>query len=302
MFAVVLMLIAAALHGTASVLQRKAARDEPESRAFSLLMFLDLARRPSWLFGILAMLCGFVLHGVSISLSRIALVQPLLVAELPFTLVLASLVFGLRIPVRDRWAIGMQTVGIAAFVTCLAPTGGDPAAVTAPGWAIGIGATVAGVLCLVVLGYRGRHEHRAALLGVATGAMFGLNSSLIAGIGAAVSHGAGLFTTWQTYGVAVVGPLSFFLLQNALGAGNLVACQPGFTLTNPLVSVTWGLAVFGERGHTGFFLVGTIAGAVLITAGSILLTRSSLLDPDRSPSEPGDRPSGTTAHRRADPG
>jgi drug/metabolite transporter (DMT)-like permease len=47
MFAVVLMLVAAALHGTASVLQRKAARDEPESRAFSLVMFLDLVRRPS---------------------------------------------------------------------------------------------------------------------------------------------------------------------------------------------------------------------------------------------------------------
>jgi hypothetical protein len=62
------------------------------------------------------------------------------------------------------------------------------------------------------------------------------------------------------------------------------------------------LAVFGERGHTGFFLVETIAGAVLITAGSILLARSSLLDPDSSPSKPGDQPSGTAAHGRADPG
>lgn len=282
MFAVVLMIVAAALQASASVLQRKAARDEPESRAFTLAMFGDLVRRPSWLFGILAMLSGFVLHGISISLSQIALVQPLLVAELPFTLVLASLVFSVSIPVRDWWAIGMQTVGLAAFVTCLAPMGGDPAAVSAAGWALGIGATVAGVLLLVFLGYRGRREHRAALLGIATGAAFGLNSSLIAGVGAAVSHGGGLFTTWQTYAVAVVGPLSFFLLQNALGAGNLVACQPGFTLTNPLVSVAWGLAIFGERGHTGYFLLGTIAGAALIIAGSILLARSSLLDPDRT--------------------
>jgi drug/metabolite transporter (DMT)-like permease len=297
MLAVALMLVAAALHGSASVLQRKAARDEPDSRAFSLAMFLDLARRPSWLFGILAMLSGFVLHGVSISLSRIALVQPLLVAELPFTLVLASLVFHMRIPVRDWWAIGMQTVGLAAFVTCLAPTGGNPGAVSAVDWAIGAGATVGGVLIFVVLGYRGRHEHRAALLGIATGAMFGLNSSLIAGVGAAVSHGSGFFTTWQTYGVVVVGPLSFFLLQNALKAGNLVACQPGFTLTNPLVSVAWGLAVFGERGQTGFFLVGTIIGAILITAGSILLARSSLLDPDRPQAEAGGRTSGTAAHQ-----
>ena len=288
MVAVVLMIVAAALQASASVLQRTAARDEPESLSFSLTMFLDLIRRPAWLFGILAMLSGFVLHGVSISLSQIALVQPLLVAELPFTLVLASLVFHLRIAVRDWAAISMQTIGLAAFVTCLAPTGGDPAAVSAAGWAIAIGATVAGVLLLVVLGYRGRREHRAALLGIATGATFGLNSSLIAGIGAAVGHGDGLFTTWQTYAVAVVGPVSFYLLQNALKAGNLVASQPGFTLTNPLVSVAWGLAVFGERGHTGIFLTGTIIGAILIVAGSILLAKSSLLDPDEPPAEPWD--------------
>ena len=297
MFAVFLMIVAAALQASASVLQRKAARDEPESRAFSLSMFLDLIRRPSWVFGILAMLTGFVLHGVSISLSQIALVQPLLVAELPFTLVLASVVFHLRIPVRDWAAIGMQTVGLAAFVTCLAPTGGDPAAVSAAGWAIATGATAAGVLLLVILGYRGRREHRAALLGVATGATFGLNSSMIAGVGAAVSRGEGLFTTWQTYAVAVIGPLSFYLLQNALGAGNLIASQPGFTLTNPLVSVAWGLAVFGERGHTGIFLAGTTAGAILITAGSILLARSPLLDPDEAPPQQRDSHPGSATDR-----
>jgi drug/metabolite transporter (DMT)-like permease len=282
---VLLMIVAAALNAAASVLQRRAARDEPESRAFSLRMFLDLVRRPSWVFGILAMLSGFVLHGVSISLSRIALVQPLLVAELPLTMLLASMVFDLRISGRDWWAIGMQSVGLAAFVTCLAPSGGDPGAVPVQDWAIAAGATAAAVLVLVVLGYRARREHRAALLGVATGAAFGLNSSFIAGVGAAVSHGGGLLTTWQTYAVAVIGPLSFFLLQNALGAGNLMACQPGFTLTNPLVSVIWGLVVFGEQGRTGAFLVGTAAGAVLITAGSILLTRSPLLDPDSGSSQ-----------------
>jgi hypothetical protein len=57
---------------------------------------------------------------------------------------------------------------------------------------------------------------------------------------------------------------SFFLLQNALASGNLVASQPGFTLTNPLVSVAFGLAVFGEHGRGGLFLLGAIAGAVLI--------------------------------------
>jgi hypothetical protein len=70
----------------------------------------------------------------------------------------------------------------------------------------------------------------------------------------------------------IIGPLSFFLLQNALEAGSLVASQPGFTLTNLGVGGL-GLAVFGELGRGGIFLIGPIAGALLIAAGSILLAR-----------------------------
>jgi hypothetical protein len=280
MLGIALMIVAAGLNAAASVLQRAAARDEPSSRAFSVQLVLDLLRRPVWLLGIVAMISGFVLHAISISVSRIALVQPLLVAELPFTILLAARAFHLRIARRDWAAIGMQTVGLAAFVACLAPRDGDPGAVAVTTWALAGGATCAGVIVLVVLGYRARRERRAAFLGIATGAAFGLNSALIAGVGAAFSEGTSLFGIWQTYAVAVVGPLSFFLLQNALGSGNLVACQPGFTLTNPLVSVSWGLAVFGERGNGGWFLIGTAVGAGLIATGSVLLARSPLLSPD----------------------
>lgn len=294
------MIVAALLNALASVLQRQANRGEPESAAFSLGMLVDLVRRPVWLLGILAMAAGFVLHAVAISVSRIALVQPLLVAELPFTLVLASRVFGLRIPRHDWLALGMQTVGLGAFVACLLPTGGNPAAVPVTTWGTGIGLTVAAIAVLVVIGYRGRKEHRAAALGVATGATFGLNSSLIGGVGAAVAHGSGLFTTWQTYGVVILGPVAFFLLQNALQAGNLVASQPGFTLTNPLVSVVWGLVVFGEQPRGGAFLIGVVVGGVLIGVGTVMLSRSTLLDP-RASHHRGDSSPDRSAATPADP-
>lgn len=276
---VVLMLVAALLNATASVLQRHAAKKLPQLSAFSPTMLLDLARHPSWTLGIATMTAGFVLHGVSISVSRIALVQPLLIAELPFTLLLASWVFRLRIQSRDWLAIAMASVGLATFVACLSPEGGDPR-VSTTAWALGIAVTIAPIAVLVVLGYRGRREHRAALLGIATGTAFGLNSALIAGVGAELSHGGSLLTTWQTYGIAVLGPVSFFLLQNALHAGNLFASQPGFTLVNPLVSVAWGLAVFGEYGRGGLFLIGVLLGTAFLIAATIMLSQSPLLDPD----------------------
>lgn len=286
MLGVVLMVVAAALNATASVLQRHATKDEPESAGFSLSLLTDLIRRPVWLLGIATMVAGFVLHGVAIALSHLSLVQPLLVVELPCTLLLASWYFGVRIPQRDWAAIGLQTVGLAAFVVCLRPVGGDPGGLPAEVWATAVACTSAVIGALVALGYRGRREHRAALLGIATGATFGLNSSLIAGVGASIGHGGGLFTTWQTYGVAVLGPLSFYLLQNALQAGNLVASQPGFTLVNPLVSVLWGWLVFGEVPRGGLFFAGTVLGGALVVLGTIVLARSALLDPSTSEYRP----------------
>jgi drug/metabolite transporter (DMT)-like permease len=165
-----LMIVAAFLQASASVLQRRSARTEPDSAEFSLRLIADLARRPGWLLGIAAMISGFLLHAVSISLSRIALVQPILVAELPFTLVLAAWTFRLPLSGRDWLAVGMATAGLAAFLGCLAPTGGDPGQVAGSTWALGAAITVVAVGALVLLGYRARREHGAALLGIATGA------------------------------------------------------------------------------------------------------------------------------------
>lgn len=280
MLGIGLMVTAALCNACASVLQRKANKAEDPSEQFSLHLFWDLVRRPPWILGILAMLTGFMLHAVSISISQIALVQPLLVAELPFTLLGAALTFHLPVGKRDWLAIGMASIGLAAFVGALAPHGGSAGHVDAATWAIAIAATVIGAGVLVALGYRGKDEHRAAFLGIATGAIFGLNSSLIAGVGASLTHGGALLTTWQTYGVAIIAPTSFFLLQNALAAGNLIASQPGLTLTNPLVAVTYGLLVFHEQTRQGIYLFAAVTGALLIFAGTVLLSRSTLLQPD----------------------
>lgn len=285
MLGIGLMILAAFCNASASVLQRKASKKEATSEQFSLHMIWDLVHQRAWLLGILTMLTGFVLHAVSISISQIALVQPLLVAELPFTLVLAAVTFHLPVAKRDWTAIGLACLGLAAFVGALAPHGGSAYDVGPWTWAIAIAATVAGVAVLVVLGYRGRDEHRAVFLGIATGAIFGLNSSLIAGVGASVAHGGNLLLAWQTYGVAVIAPTSFFLLQNALAAGNLVASQPGLTLTNPLVAVAYGLVVFNEQTRQGIFLLAAVVGALLIGAGTVLLSQSKLLNPDTSPAE-----------------
>jgi hypothetical protein len=82
---------------------------------------------------------------------------------------------------------------------------------------------------------------------------------------------------WQTWASVATGVASFYLLQNALAAGRLVAVEPGVTLANPLVATTWGLVVFGESTSGGAALVGAGIGAALVAAGVAVLGGSPAL-------------------------
>lgn len=278
MISVVLALLASLANAAASVLQRKAAEHEPAQRQLSPRLILDLMRRPVWFAGVGSILAGFLLQAGALSTGAIAEVQPLLICELPLTLVLASRVFrsGMR---RYEWlTIAMMSVGLAGFLFALQPQGGSPLAAPLLDWAVGVSASVLVSLGFVVLARRFQEGPRAALMGIGAGIMFGLVAALVAVMGAAYQHGlAAVFATWQTYLVVVLGPTGFFLLQNALQAGKLVASQPALTLSNPLVGICWGIAVFGERMRGGGWLFAAAAGAVLVAAGTTMLSRSPML-------------------------
>ncbi|NMO90707.1 DMT family transporter [Actinomycetospora sp. TBRC 11914] len=282
----VLVLLAAVVNACSTVLQRRAARDEPDDAAFSIGMLFDLVKRPSWIGGILCMILGFLLQAAALTVGRIAVVQPLLTAELPLTLLLAAWVFSHPLPAREWVAIGAMAVGLAGFVYCLAPSGGDvlgaPTYRSVIALVIGLG-VVAG---LTAVGASRHGQQRAAALGLATGTLFGIVAALVAAVGAAWAGGfVGLFTAWQTYAVIVLGPTSFFLLQSALQAGELDASQPGFTLMNPLVGVLWGVFVFGEVPRGGAWVVGEIASAAVIVGATLLLVRSPALRAGEQPAE-----------------
>lgn len=282
MLAVPMALLAALLNAAASVLQRRAGSEESDERAFSLRMLLELARQPAWDLGLLALVTGFAAQAVALAMGSVATVQPLLVAELPFTFMLASVVFRVR-PNRSEWlATASFTAGLALFLLCLSPEGGDPLAVPPWKWLLGLAVTGAVEGVGVLLGLVTSGHRRAAFLGIGTGTGFGLTATLTAAAGAAFHHQGllGVLTAWQTYAIPLIGALSFYLLQNALRAGSLVASQPGLTLANPVVAVSWGILVFGERPRGDGWTAGVLAGALLIALGTVLLARSPLLTGD----------------------
>ncbi|HJP76295.1 MAG TPA: DMT family transporter [Pseudonocardiaceae bacterium] len=275
-----LAVLAAAANATASVLQRKGAQRQPRSVGMSPKMILGLIREPVWFGGVAAILAGFLLQAGALATGPIVLVQPILIVELPLTLLLASVVFHNRLRGREWLAITGMSAGVAVLQVGLSPSDGSAHRAPMITWILGCAVSVGVVLALATIGGRHRRAGRAAYLGVATGVAFGFTAALVAGVTSAYGAGgfAAVFTTWQTYVILVAGPSGFFLLQSALRAGRLVASQPGLTLTNPLVAIGWGVAVFGEHVRVSGWIAADVFGAALVVGATILLAGSPLLD------------------------
>ncbi|MST32261.1 hypothetical protein GHK86_05925 [Acidimicrobiaceae bacterium USS-CC1] len=279
-----LAVLAALANATSSTLQRRANRDEPDDVAFTPRIMLDLLRRPVWLGGILAVIAGFLLQAGALSRGNLAVVEPVLTLELPFTLGLASVVFKARLRVREWTSAAVLTGGVVLLLIALSPRGGSSAHVPLYEWCIGLAVNLGAVGILVARGLRAGPAARAALLGVATGAMFGLTAALMTRMSVGFASGVvGALTMWQTYAMIATGGAAMYLLQNALQAGTLVAVQPGLTLTDPLVSIIWGVIVFHEHVNGGlWYLVAIVAGGMLIL-GTVWLSNSPLIHGQQQP-------------------
>jgi drug/metabolite transporter (DMT)-like permease len=278
-----LAVLAACANATSSVLQRKANREVPKKQNLSPRLIWSLAHQPTWFGGVLAIFVGFLLQATALGNGQLSIVEPILVLELPATLILASRVFRTRLGRREWACVVVMAAALAGMLYALSPSGGRTAGVHWYAWvtAIGVNLAVAGVL--VAWGGRSRTDgagsaRRAAVLGVAAGSVFGLTAALMKGMTGTFSGGiVALLTHWQVYGMIATGVLGMFLLQSAMNAGRLIAAQPGLTLSDPIVSILWGVLIFGERVRGGWFMLLAAVSGLGLAAAVVALAHSPLL-------------------------
>jgi drug/metabolite transporter (DMT)-like permease len=286
-----LAVLAACANAASSVLQRKANREIPQQENLSWKLIQSLLHKPVWFGGILAVTVGFLLQASALGAGELAVVEPIIVLELPLTLILASRVFGSSMGWRE-WASALtMTAGLAGLLYFLSPTPGTSDTVQPYVWLIGIGVNLAVVGALVAWGRRGpagrgggsgSSSLQAAVFGVAGGSAFGLTAALMKGMTTYYSDGFGaLLVSWQIYAMVATGLLGMFLVQSALNAGQLIAAQPGLTLSDPIVSILWGVLAFHEKVHGGTLsLLCAALSTVLMAAAVVALARSPVLSDD----------------------
>lgn len=294
MIAVVFAVLAAAANALASVLQRRAAKAAPAS-SFSPSLILEVLRDPVWLGGIGALIAAFVFQAAALSEAGLALIQPILAAELPFTMILIGWLPP-RGLMRVPWAgVGALTLGLGVLLGGASPTEGDEAPSTTA-WVIAVAATFGLAALLVAAAWSIPGPTRAVLLGVTTSLGFALTAAFMKTVTEKFEGGVvAVLTTWHLYAMALTGLASLMLLQSALHSGSLVAVQPALTVTDPVASIVFGVAMFGEHLRAGPWLVAEVAGVLLILLGSIGIARSPLLHEEHGAAPA--RPDGATPAR-----
>lgn len=284
-----LAVLAACANATSSVLQRKANREVPRKQNLSWKLIRSLLHERVWFGGILAITAGFLLQATALGTGELAVVEPILVLELPATLILGSRVFHSRLGWREWAPAAVMTAGLAGLLYFLSPSSGHSAGVRWYAWVIGIGVNLAVVGVLVAWARRtpsgaerddsgGHSARRAAVLGVAAGAAFGLTAALMKGMTETFAGGFGqLFTSWQLYAMIAAGIGGMFLVQSAMNAGRLLAAQPGLTLSDPVVSILWGVLIFDEQVRGGLYIMLAVFSGLIMAGAVVFLARSPLL-------------------------
>lgn len=283
--AIVLSLAASFCTATSTVCQRLGATRSLDAReagssGFDLLLVFRLARRPVWLLGFAAMFAGFAFQVTALRFGPLTLVQPLLALELLFVfgyLAVLSRFRGVRL--REWLAAVAMSAGLIVFLSAASPSSGQAHAPAAPWWIAGL-ATFAVVASGVAVANRaGSPARRAAVLGVATGVMWGFLAAVIKELSSHVDDGlVAVLGNWSPYVLIGVGAVATLLASHAMTAGPLAASQPGFTLLVPIVAILLGVFLFGERLQSSpAALAAEVLGLGVLAAGVWALSRSDLI-------------------------
>ena len=268
------------------VTQHKASISAPErSKGWRFVVYLF--RNPLWLFGWVALAGAFVFQAVALHNGPISVVQPLLVTELVFALVLRSVWVHQTIRTVTWWSAGVTCLALAVFIAMAEPSGGS-AEPNSEAWVPAAAATVGCAALLALLGWRWRGSagRRAALLAASASTLWAFVATLIkATTDTLTQFGVwGMFTHWPVYTLAVAGLVAEILNQAALHVGPLSVSQPFIVIVDPVASIALSVWIYGESfvANAATLAVGAASFATMCGA-VVVLTRTAPATMDRDP-------------------
>ena len=255
--------------------QRVSSRAGPSGSPWRLAGYL--LRQPLWLFGAAAAVGAFLFQAAALRYGRLSVVQPLLVTELVFVLVLRRLWLRQRVRSAAWGSAALTCVGLTVFLLAAEPRGGRVSP-TSSAWAETIGVFGGASVVMVALAARGSPARRATLYGTAAAVVGALAATFMkaATVTFTVHGPIAVLTSWTIYALLASGIASGVLVQAALHVGPLRVSQPLMVVVNPIVSIWLSVWLFAEYFTDDIAVLAVAAGAfTAVAVGVVLLTRTA---------------------------
>jgi drug/metabolite transporter (DMT)-like permease len=231
-------------------------------------------RQPIWLLGALFLVGTFGFSALALYFGPLAVVQPVLVLELIFTLAFRVFLLHDGIATRTWLAAVLICVGLGAFLVVSSPTDGNHVP-SAGQWIVAVSTRGAAVLVLLWLSRSGTPARRAAFFGAATAVVWSVDAAFVKETVDQLARGGvwELVLHWPLYAMIATGVGGTILLQGAFRVGPLAASQATMLIIDPLMSIALGIELFHEQLNTGpGHVVGAVVSLAVLAGGVIALS------------------------------
>lgn len=123
--AIAAALAGALLFGISAIAEQHGTKHVESRPGLSPRLLLDLVRQPVWVLGVGGLIAGFVLQVVALHFGSLALVEPILVGDLVFAVLIGAYQYRSRDPAVFA-GVAACIVGVAGFLAVARPSGGRP--------------------------------------------------------------------------------------------------------------------------------------------------------------------------------
>jgi drug/metabolite transporter (DMT)-like permease len=255
-----------------------------KDRGWKLVSFL--IRQPLWLLGWGAAAAGFAFQAAALYAGPLSIVQPVLVTELVFALILRRFWVHQSIA-RTAWASALVTcAALTVFLSAADPQGGrvHPGAVA---WVSALAVFGGATAGLAAMARRGSAVYRAALYATATSITWALMATFTKATTDTLSASGlvGMFAHWPIYALIASGVVGSLLQQAALQVGPLSVSQPLLVVVDPAVAIVLSVWIFDER-FTTSTSQRIVAGVAFCAMAVAVIALSRTAPADLNPTMP----------------
>ena len=276
--AAVLIAIAGAItFGASDVIEQRATHKVAKRPPLDFKLFADLVANRLWLIGITVDISASVMQAIALHFGPLTLVQPILVLDLLFAVVITAALTRKRPDRVVSAGVLCCTGGLALFLAVAKPT--SPAVSVAPTVLVPIGIGVTGTIALCLIAWRlSPRKFLPLATAFACGAIFGITAFLLKEITQTIGLGfSPPSQQWPLYAFIVAEPLGFLLNQNAFQESSLIAPVLAIrTVTDPLVAIGIGLVWLNEQlASSPAAIAAEVTGLIIMSVGVVALAYRS---------------------------